>query len=95
MSIYTLGITRPSREAHHVQATFPQSAGGGVSRDEKILQHLRKPRNAYFNDAIDLYNKLWKRKALKEALVRDSALVAEDSLEVLEVFEQLEDELVE
>ena len=62
---------------------------------EEIRQHLRKPRNAYLNEAIDLYNKLWKRRALKEALVRDSALVAEDSLELLEVFEQLEDELVE
>ena len=25
---------------------------------EEILQHLRKPRNAYLNEAIDLYNKL-------------------------------------
>jgi hypothetical protein len=62
---------------------------------EEILQSLRKPRNAYLNEAINLYNKLWKRRVLKEALVQDSALVAEDSLEVLEVFEQLEDELVE
>ena len=62
---------------------------------EEILQRLRKPRNAYINEAINLYNKLWKRRVLKEALVQDSALVAEDSLEVLEVFEQLEDELVE
>ena len=62
---------------------------------EEILQRLRKPRNAYLNEAINLYNKLWKRRILKEALVQDSALVAQDSLEVLEVFEQLEDELVE
>ena len=62
---------------------------------EEILQRLRKPRNAYLNEAINLYNKLWKRRVLKEALVQDSALVADESLEVLEVFEQLEDELVE
>ena len=62
---------------------------------EEILHSLRKPRNAYINEAINLYNKLWKRRILKEALVQDSALVAQDSLEVLEVFEQLEDELVE
>ena len=62
---------------------------------EEILQRLRKPRNAYLNEAINLYNKLWKRRVLREALVRDSTLVADDSLEVLEVFEQLEDELVE
>ena len=62
---------------------------------EEILQRLRKPRNAYINEAVNLYNNLWKRRVLKEALVQDSALVAEDSLEVLEVYEQLEDELVE
>ena len=62
---------------------------------EEILQRLRKPRNAYLNEAINLYNKLWKRRVLEEALVRDSTLVADDSIEVLEVFEQLEDELVE
>ncbi len=62
---------------------------------EEILQRLRKPRNAYLNEAINLYNKLWKRRVLKEALVQDSTLVAADSLEVLEVFEQLEDQLVE
>lgn len=62
---------------------------------EEILRRSRKPRNAYFNEAISFYNKLWKRKLLKRALVKESALVAEDSLEVLEAFERLEDELIE
>ena len=62
---------------------------------EEILQRLRKPRNAYLNEAINLYNKLWKRRVLEEALVRDSTLVADDSIEVLEVFEQLQDELAD
>ena len=52
-------------------------------------------RNAYFNEAINLYNKVWKRKLLKQKLAKDSALVAADSLEVLEAFERLEDELSE
>lgn len=60
---------------------------------ERILRRSRKPRNAYFNEAIDLYNTLWRRKLLKRALVKESALVAADSSEVLEVFERLEDEL--
>lgn len=37
--------------------------------------------------------KLWKRKLLKRALAKESALVAADSLEVLGAFERLEDEL--
>lgn len=62
---------------------------------EEILRTSRKARNAYFNEAINLYNKLWKRKLLKRALAEESALVAADSMELLETFERLEDELGE
>lgn len=62
---------------------------------EEVLRRNRRSRNAYFNEAIHLYNKLWKRKLLKKALAAESALVAEDSLAVLESFEQLEDEIGE
>jgi hypothetical protein len=60
---------------------------------EEILRQNRKPRNTYFNEAINLYNKLWKRKLLKKALSEESALVKDESLFVLEEFEKLEDEL--
>jgi len=60
---------------------------------EEILRRSRKPRNAYFNEAINLYNKLWKRKLLKKILAEESAMVADESLVVLEAFELLEDEL--
>ena len=60
---------------------------------EEILRKSRKARNAYFNEAINLYNKLNNRKRLKRELAKESALVAADSLEVLEVFERLEDEI--
>ena len=65
-----------------------------VFRDaEGIRKRNRKPRNAYFNEAIHLYNQLWKRKLLKKQLATESAILSGDSLEVLEVFEQLEDSL--
>ena len=60
---------------------------------EEILRQNRKPRNTYFNEAINLYNKLWKRKLLKKALSEESALVRDESLFVLQEFEKLEDEL--
>ncbi|MGH7802563.1 MAG: hypothetical protein ACREOW_18390 [Thermodesulfobacteriota bacterium] len=60
---------------------------------EEILSRSRKTRNAYFNEAINLYNKLWKRKLLKKTLAEESAMVADESLLVLEAFELLEDEL--
>ncbi|HET6464542.1 MAG TPA: hypothetical protein VFH55_02895 [Nitrospiria bacterium] len=62
---------------------------------ETILRKTRRPRNAYYNEAINLYNKLWKRKLLKKILADESALVAENSLEVLQAFEQIEDQLDE
>lgn len=61
---------------------------------EEILRKSRRPRNAYFNEAINLYNKLWKRRLLKKTLAKESALVAEDSMEVLEAFEHIEDEII-
>jgi len=60
---------------------------------EKIVRKRGKPRNAYFNEAIQFYNRLWERKLLKKRLTTESALVAADSVEVLEAFEQLEDEI--
>jgi predicted transcriptional regulator len=62
---------------------------------EEILRQNKRPRNAYFNEAINFYNKLWKRKLLKRVLARESALVASDSLEVLHCFEEIEDNLAE
>jgi hypothetical protein len=62
---------------------------------EEVLRHVQKPRNTYLNEAVNFYNHLWRRKILKEVLVRESAMVADDSLEVLEAFEQLGDELTE
>ena len=60
---------------------------------EEILRQNQKRRNAYYNEAINLYNKLWKRKLIKKALAEESALVKDESLIVLEEFEQIEDEL--
>ena len=60
---------------------------------EKILRRSHKPRNAYFNEAIDLYNKIYKRKMLKLALQEESAMVSEDSMEVLGIFEKIEDDI--
>jgi hypothetical protein len=62
---------------------------------EEILKKRKEPRNAYFNDAIQLYNKLWKRKILKKQLAEESRLVASESLLVLDEFESLEDKLPE
>jgi len=62
---------------------------------EGILKKAKRPRNAYINDAIHFYNRLFTRKMLKSQLRKESAMVAEDSLAVLNEFEKFEEDLLE
>lgn len=59
---------------------------------EKVLAKIKKPRNRYINDALDFYNKLYKRNALAEKLQRESELVAKDSIKILHEFEKFDDD---
>ena len=56
---------------------------------ERILAVMKKPRNRYFNDAIDFYNKFQKRLILEKKLMKDSELVKMESLHVLNELEEL------
>lgn len=60
---------------------------------EAITQKTRIARNAYINLAVDFYNKLKKRTLLKKELAVESQAVRDNSLEILETFEALEDEI--
>jgi predicted transcriptional regulator len=60
---------------------------------ERVLRKVKRPRNAYINEAIHFYNKLIARKLLKNRLIRESNIVAADSMAVLEEFEKFEDGL--
>jgi hypothetical protein len=62
---------------------------------EEIIHQTNIPRNAYINQALCFYNKLTKRKLIKKQLQYESNLVKHNSLEVLEEFEKLEDEIQE
>lgn len=59
---------------------------------EKIVTKVKKNRNRYINEAIELYNRLHKRNLLSKQLSRESKLVSADSLKVLAEFEKLNDE---
>ena len=54
---------------------------------ERVLRKVKRPRNAYINEAIHFYNKLVARRLLKNKLVKYSGIVATYSLLVLEEFE--------
>ncbi len=59
---------------------------------EKILTKVRKNRNRYINDAVEFYNSLHKRRILTGQLKKESKLVREESMKVLEELENLADE---
>lgn len=66
-----------------------------LQETEEILKKHRRSRNAYINEAVHWYNQLWKRKLLKEILAKESALVAFDSMEMLAMLEEIDEEPAE
>ena len=63
-----------------------------VGETEKILSGINIPRNRYINEAIAYYNKVQKRQLLEKRLKTESALVGEDSMNVLREFENIGDD---
>jgi hypothetical protein len=57
---------------------------------EVILSKIKKPRNRYINEALGYYNKIQKRKILENKLKKESALVKDESLSVLNDFEEVD-----
>ncbi len=57
---------------------------------EKILSRIKKPRNRYINEAIDYYNKHQRRLIIEERLKNESELVKNDSMTVLNEFEDID-----
>jgi hypothetical protein len=57
---------------------------------EAILSRIKKPRNRYINEALDYYNKIQRRRLLESKLKKESALVQDESLSVLNEFEEID-----
>ncbi len=64
------------------------------SETENIVASMKKSRNRYINEAIDYYNKVQKRKLIKQKLHNESLLVKNDSMAVLKEFESIENETI-
>lgn len=62
---------------------------------ETLVKLQKKPRNRYINEALDYFNKMQEREALKEQFRISSLLCREESMKVLKEFEALEDEIPE
>lgn len=59
---------------------------------ESILKEYKKPRNRYINEAISNFNKLQKRMFLEQKLKKESEIVRDDSMSVLQEFETIDNE---
>ena len=60
---------------------------------EKVIHQIHSSRNAYINEALRFYNKLYRRKLLRKRFAKEAKLVRDSSLEVLQDFEKFEDEI--
>jgi predicted transcriptional regulator len=59
---------------------------------EKITAKLKRTRNRYINEAVNIYNAINKRRLLKKQMQKESLEGAADAMEILAEFERLEDE---
>ena len=59
---------------------------------EKLLTKVRKNRNRYINDVVEFYNSLQKRRIISNQLKKESKLLRDESLKILEELENLSDE---
>ena len=56
---------------------------------------MKCSRNRYINDAVKLYNKFNERNLLRQQLAKESKLTRNASMEILEEFEDLINEIDE
>lgn len=86
--VYTFGITMAKLLSLKLRDEVFQEM-------ETILRRLKKPRNAYINEAVAFYNRVQRRAALAKQLAWESELVREESMRVLAEFEALNDPIIE
>ncbi len=57
---------------------------------EKILSKMKKPRNRYINEALEYYNRFQRLLIIEKRLKKESELVKNDSMSVLNDFEEID-----
>lgn len=59
---------------------------------EKILEKLGRSRNRYINEAVEFYNLLQKRRILARQFKKESLLIRDESMKILNEFDSFLDE---
>ncbi|MBI3601463.1 MAG: hypothetical protein HY209_01000 [Candidatus Omnitrophica bacterium] len=62
---------------------------------EKTVKEIRMSRNAYINNAVELYNKVNRKQKIRKQLRLESKMVAEESLKVAREFEGLDNHFLD
>lgn len=76
---------------HYTMRTISLKIDDSIFGDtENIISKIKKPRNRYINEALEYYNKIQNRKILESKLKKESALVREESISVLNEFEAID-----
>ena len=59
---------------------------------EKVVEKLGTTRNRYINEALEIYNRYYNRKMLRDQLVKESHAAYGSSRDILDEYERLIDE---
>ena len=62
---------------------------------ERLLSQIKMPRNSYFNEAVDFYNKYHERQLLAKQFEIDIELAGQDSADMATSLENLDPELID
>ena len=62
---------------------------------ESVMEKVNLSRNAYINEAIHFYNKLYRKQAIKRQLKFESKLVSEESLKIAQELQGLDNHLLD
>ena len=57
---------------------------------EKIVSTMSISRNKYINEALNAFNQMQKRRVLEKKLAKESSLVKNESMNILQEFENIE-----
>jgi hypothetical protein len=91
--VYTKGITEGGR---NMSKTLSLKMRDDLFVEtEQLIHSIHQSRNAYINDAVAFYNRINQRRSLRNQMVNESRAVYRTSAEVLDEFDQLQDEIPE
>jgi hypothetical protein len=88
--VYTLSITGGNTMSKAISLKINDSL---FTEAEDLIHKTAVPRNFYINQAIRYYNRIIKRKLLKQHYQKESSLLAAHSLEINQEFQKIEDEI--